>query len=580
MAVKIRAGRKSSAEYWRDREAKQRQQNIKDEKEYVKVVEGIYARCIDNCQREIESFYQRYASKEGISLSEAKKRISKMDIAEYERKAAEYVKTKDFSEQANEEMRLYNATMRINRLELLKSRIGLELCGTYSELEKYLGEKMDERVIATFERYAGILGKTVKDPAALAATIVNASFHNATWSDRLWGRSQDGLRDAIGTQLERGMIRGVGSRELARAIRREFDRTIYETERLMVTELARCQTEAAKLSMEANGNTHFIVLTANAAGPCPECIDMELQTGSDPIPVKDMEPGVNAPPLHPSCHCATAPWWDEGKYQRWLDSGAAQAGVPWAEFEDLAPGLPRTSYDFLRKEKPTDEERLWITKKYNGKRDAEQYKRYRSVLKDLAPDSLESFQEIKYNNSGKWTAMKRSYRIVNSYEINAGSMSPQKILQLDNIAFSGKKGLFTGKAKSSANIAVMELDGILYYANSRATSETDWAYKNFKGNKDNLVLMKPDKERKFSTLFIGTHDRCVDSEAKLFEYAADIAADGKHHTLRLLSERCMCDSCLGVMQQFKKHCSNVKVNAVSGRHDRVEKNKNNPWKYR
>ena len=334
MAVKIRAGRKSSAEYWRDREAKQRRQNIKDEKEYVKVVEGIYARCIDNCQREIESFYQRYASKEGISLSEAKKRISKMDIAEYERKAAEYVKTKDFSEQANEEMRLYNATMRINRLELLKSRIGLELCGTYSELEKYLGEKMDERVIATFERYAGILGKTVKDPAALAATIVNASFHNATWSERLWGRSQDGLRDAIGTQLERGMIRGVGSRELARAIRREFDRTVYETERLMVTELARCQTEAAKLSMEANGNTHFIVLTANAAGPCPECIDMELQTGSDPIPVKDMEPGVNAPPLHPSCHCATAPWWDEGKYQEWLDSGAAKAGVPWGEFEE------------------------------------------------------------------------------------------------------------------------------------------------------------------------------------------------------------------------------------------------------
>ena len=91
---------------------------------------------------------------------------------------------------------------------------------------------------------------------------------------------------------------------------------------------------------------------------------------------------------------------------------------------------------------------------------------------------------MKYNNTGRWNAMKHNYRIVNSYEINAGSMTTEKILQLDDIAFSDKKGLFTGKAKSSANIAVMELDGILYYANSRATHETDWAYKNFKGNKD------------------------------------------------------------------------------------------------
>ena len=216
----------------------------------------------------------------------------------------------------------------------------------------------------------------------------------------------------------------------------------------------------------------------------------------------------------------------------------------------------------------------------NRKADERQFERYRSVLGDLVPGSIDAFQEMKYNNISAWNSMKHDYRIVNSYEINAGSMTPQKILQLDDIAFSGKKGLFTGKAKSSANIAVMELDGVTYYANSRATYETDWAYKNFKGNKDSLILMKSDEERKFSTLFIGTHDRRVDSEAKLFEYAADIADDGEHHTIRLLSERCMCDSCLGVMRQFQNQYSNVKVDAASGRRDRAEKNKNNPWKYR
>ena len=42
----------------------------------------------------------------------------------------------------------------------------------------------------------------------------------------------------------------------------------------------------------------------------------------------------------------------------------------------------------------------------------------------------------------------------------------------------------------------------------------------------------------------------------------------------------MCDSCLGVMSQFREKYPNVVVNAVSGRKDRVEKNHNNPWGHR
>lgn len=72
----------------------------------------------------------------------------------------------------------------------------------------------------------------------------------------------------------------------------------------------------------------------------------------------------------------------------------------------------------------------------------------------------------------------------------------------------------------------------------------------------------------------------MDSEAKLFEYAADIAKDGKEHTINMLSEKCMCDSCLGVMKQFKEKYPNVKVNVVSNKKERNEKNKGKPWENR
>lgn len=72
----------------------------------------------------------------------------------------------------------------------------------------------------------------------------------------------------------------------------------------------------------------------------------------------------------------------------------------------------------------------------------------------------------------------------------------------------------------------------------------------------------------------------MDSEAKLFEYAADIAKDGKEHTINMLSEKCMCDSCLGVMKQFKDKYPNVTVNVVSNKKERAEKNHNKPWDFR
>lgn len=72
----------------------------------------------------------------------------------------------------------------------------------------------------------------------------------------------------------------------------------------------------------------------------------------------------------------------------------------------------------------------------------------------------------------------------------------------------------------------------------------------------------------------------MDSEAKLFEYAADIAKDGKEHTINMLSEKCMCDSCLGVMKQFKENYPNVTINVVSNKRERNEENKGQPWKKR
>lgn len=302
----------NSKRYWEKRETEALKRYMTDEKEYDRRVKEIYQSQADAIQEQIDAFYGRYAAKEGISIAEAKKRVSKVDIAEYERKAAKYVAEKNFSDKANAEMRLYNATMRINRLELLKAKIGLELVAGHDELEKYMAGILKGRTIDELKRQAGILGETVRGNVKAVNAIVNASFHNATFSDRIW-MYQDLLKNRLSGLLQSGLIQGKNPRELARELVREFGVSTSNAERLMRTELARVQTEAQKQSFEANGFTMY-TFHANS-GCCPHCQALDGQH----FQVKDMMPGTNAAPLHPNCRCSVSAYEDSEEYEAWLD---------------------------------------------------------------------------------------------------------------------------------------------------------------------------------------------------------------------------------------------------------------------
>lgn len=300
-----------SKTYWAIRETRNRNKNKREEKKYDKEIEKIYQNMIDEIDKEINGFYSRYATKEGITMAEAKKRVAKLDIEEYERKAKKYVKEKNFSEQANTEMRLYNLTMKVNRLEMLKARIGLEMVSGFDELQKYFDEILTDRSLYEFERQAGILGKSVTNPKKEASVIVNASFKNATFSDRIW-MYQGMLKSELDRLLQTGLIQGQNPRVLARHLKERFGVSRYNAERLIRTEMARVQTESAKRSMEENEFEEYEFMAEGNACPICRAIDGKHYR------VKDMLPGTNAAPMHPNCRCAVTPYMDRKAFENWL----------------------------------------------------------------------------------------------------------------------------------------------------------------------------------------------------------------------------------------------------------------------
>jgi hypothetical protein len=119
----------------------------------------------------------------------------------------------------------------------------------------------------------------------------------------------------------------------------------------------------------------------------------------------------------------------------------------------------------------------------------------------------------------------------------------------------------------------MELDGKTYYAHGRIDTITEKGYKNLpKATRDSLVL-QPTVE-KFKAKEVDGYLRDGDSEYKLFNYIATQKQASDTFTVNMLSERCMCESCIDVMEQFKKAYPNATINVVSN------KRMKDPWKYR
>lgn len=456
MATIRKLWQERSRSYWQDREKLQRELYMKEEAQQQKEIERIYQDMYRWAEDEINRFYGKYADAEGIDITEAKKRVTQAEIEEYERLAKQYVKDKDFSPRANAEMRLYNATMKINRLEMLKARIGLHLVDGINTLDEYYEKEITDRTRDEIERQAGILGETVSvaDTTKRANNIVNASFFNATYSERIWSH-QDRLRSMISVELQRGLIAGVGSREMARRIKREFDVSQHDAHRLMVTELRRVQTDVAMDSYKQSGIDRYVYLAVNPRA-CPIC---KALNGKD-YPVEGAEIANEEhplPPMHPNCHCTTAPYVDEDEYNAWLNY--LEQGGSTSDWNNMSPAERQKWLNPVVQSEPQTADTFTPAK---TKAEAEEYARQFADNVDYSGLSLSNANAI----NKRLSVLTSKYPINKLGQIKSGGGKGVMSASYRTLTINGKKlgktladeatNFELNKAMNKASIRLME----------------------------------------------------------------------------------------------------------------------------
>ncbi|WP_411842125.1 minor capsid protein [Salinicoccus sp. HZC-1] len=288
--------------YWEQREADnlKREQMLDDE--VIRQLEAIIEATTADIEAEIDRFIRNYATNEGISQEKARRKINRVDISKYRDLISRYSKMGKLDEVAEYKLKLYNVTMRVNREYLLKAQLNAHLVAMTSAAYVIMEQHLSSSIIREFERQAGILGEAVMVTDDMLKAIVGASFHGATWSTRIWG-DQAVLRKKLHKIIRNSLIRGEHPYKSIAEVRERMDANTYNIKRLLITEVARVQTEAQRLNYikHSGEDAEYRYLAKIDKRTTVTCRKLHHST----FKVKDMRPGVNAPPMHPFCRSAT-----------------------------------------------------------------------------------------------------------------------------------------------------------------------------------------------------------------------------------------------------------------------------------
>lgn len=305
-----------TSKYWEDRYRVEEKARELADKRVAYQLQGIYQQHANDIQKEIDSFWQRYADKEGITKLEAKQRADRLDMVNVEFKARQLVEranrlrqrgqkvtSEDFTKAENDLMRLYNLKMKTSRLEVLQANIKLHqydlALNEFEIIDKHLTESIRRENLFS----AGVLNMTLGSFEASkvsADSILYANFNGATWPGRHWTR-QNELREIVKKGVADTVLRGKGTNILINNLRKEFDVSYGYARRLAVTESARVYSESQKANYEANGVEEFEIMTELKA--CKICQPFNGKSAK----VSELVPALNAPPFHPNCRCTTVP---------------------------------------------------------------------------------------------------------------------------------------------------------------------------------------------------------------------------------------------------------------------------------
>lgn len=318
-------------DYWTKRFELLEEAQLNKGVEFYHSLESEYMKAAKAVEKEIASWYSRYATENGITLSEAKKLLAGRDLSAFRMDVKEYIKKgQSLDPQWIKQLEQASVRVHISRLEALKVQMQQQV----EALHGYEVDGLDKvaRDIYTdgYYRTAFEIAKGSGVSSSLAALDTNKinKVISKPWvadgrnfSSRIWvNRSK--LVDELHTLLTQNIIRGKAPDEVIKAISKRFEVSKHQAGRLVMTESAYFSSVAQKDSFNDVGVERYEVVATLDSRTSETCQGLDGKV----FKMSEYEVGTTAPPFHQYCRSTTVPYFEdlggdrasrnaEGKYE-------------------------------------------------------------------------------------------------------------------------------------------------------------------------------------------------------------------------------------------------------------------------
>ena len=281
-------------------------------------IEKQYRQAQRQLEKEIDAWYGRFAENNGISMQEARRMLTRKELAELKWDVNQYIKYGEENAVNGAWIKqLENASARyhISRLEALKLQ-------TQQSLEVLFGNQLDTIDAAmkniytsgyyhtAFEIQKGV--GVAWDFATLDDKTISKVIYKPwaadgkNFSERIWANRQK-LVNELHTELTQNIMLGKDPQKAIDAIAKKMGVSKSNAGGLVMTEEAFFSSAAQKDSFNELGVEQYRILATLDSHTSDICQEMDGKV----YPMKDYEPGVTAPPFHVWCRTTTVPHFDD-----------------------------------------------------------------------------------------------------------------------------------------------------------------------------------------------------------------------------------------------------------------------------
>lgn len=304
--------------YWLGRFTQMEQAQHKATAEVAGEIERQFKTAQREVERQLSTWYQRYSLNNQVSMQEARRQLNTKELKEFRWTVNEYIKHgKENGISADWSKQLENASARFHVTRL--QAIQLELQNTVEVLYGGQTDALDALMKKTYldsyyhtafeiQRGVGVAWDVAAVNQKALATIINTPWtvDGRNFSEKIWTHKQ-ALIGELRTQLTQNLMLGKSPAESVKTIAARFGVAEHKAARLVFTESAYFQAVSQGNCYKALDVRKFQFIATLDDRTSDVCREMDGQV----FDMREYQPGVNVPPLHPWCRSCTAPFYED-----------------------------------------------------------------------------------------------------------------------------------------------------------------------------------------------------------------------------------------------------------------------------